>query len=181
MDRQYENDRDLGISVIDTYTHYVLEYLEQINKTSQLTMLDLVSLELSTSLRLGTIDPIGIGLQFDTYEPEKMRSTPGVRSDLFSRPLDKALLTDFFGGVSQVEVVGEEAIESHMMSTPAENLPRSSPGENKPKNMKPFAVKLKEPPSESDGVFSATIRAWAGAALIGLFVWWTTVNASRSS
>ena len=39
---QYENDKDLGISVIDTYTHYVLEYLEQINKTSQLTMQDLV-------------------------------------------------------------------------------------------------------------------------------------------
>ena len=39
---QYENDKDLGVSVIDTYTHYVLEYLEQINKTSQLTMQDLV-------------------------------------------------------------------------------------------------------------------------------------------
>lgn len=31
--------------MIDTYTHYVLEYLEQINKTSQLTMQDLVRLE----------------------------------------------------------------------------------------------------------------------------------------
>jgi phosphatidylinositol glycan class K len=47
---QYENDRDLGVSVIDTYTHYVLEYLEQINKTSQLTMQDLVRLENFLSL-----------------------------------------------------------------------------------------------------------------------------------
>jgi len=47
---QYENDKDLGISVIDTYTHYVLEYLEQINKTSQLTMQDLVRLEPFLSL-----------------------------------------------------------------------------------------------------------------------------------
>jgi len=47
---QYENDRDLGISVIDTYTHYVLEYLEKINKTSQLTMQDLVRLERFPSL-----------------------------------------------------------------------------------------------------------------------------------
>lgn len=30
--------------MIDTYTHYVLEYFEQINKTSQLTMQDLVRL-----------------------------------------------------------------------------------------------------------------------------------------
>lgn len=27
-----------------------------------------------------------------------------MRSDLFNRPLDETLLTDFFGGVSQVEV-----------------------------------------------------------------------------
>lgn len=40
---QYENDRDLGISVIDTYTHYVLEFMEGINKTSQTSMEDLVS------------------------------------------------------------------------------------------------------------------------------------------
>ena len=31
--------------MIDTYTHYVLEYLEKINKTSQLTMQDLVRSE----------------------------------------------------------------------------------------------------------------------------------------
>lgn len=38
-----------------------------------------------------------------------IRSTPGVRSDLFARPLDQTRLTDFFGGVSQVELcVGED-------------------------------------------------------------------------
>lgn len=36
--------------MIDTYTHYVLEYLEKINKTSQLTMQDLVRLERFLSL-----------------------------------------------------------------------------------------------------------------------------------
>ncbi len=39
---QYENDRDIGVAVIDTYTHYILEYMEGINKTSQATMQDLV-------------------------------------------------------------------------------------------------------------------------------------------
>lgn len=103
-----------------------------------------------------------------------MRSTPGVRSDLFPRPLDKALLTDFFGGVSQAEVMADEALESHMRSTPAENLPL------KPKVVKPFAVKHKEPSPDGDGVPSATIRAWAGAGLVGLLVAWTVISASRS-
>ena len=33
-----------------------------------------------------------------------IRSHPGVRSDLFRRPLDEARITDFFGGVAQPEV-----------------------------------------------------------------------------
>lgn len=39
---QYENDEDVGVSVIDSYTHFVLEYLEGINKTSTTSMKDLV-------------------------------------------------------------------------------------------------------------------------------------------
>ncbi|KAM5545531.1 hypothetical protein V8D89_000569 [Ganoderma adspersum] len=79
----YENDYDVGVAVIDTYTHYILEFMEGINKTSQTTMEDL----------------------FNTYDPVKIRSHPGVRSDLFKRPLHDALVTDFFGGVSQAEVL----------------------------------------------------------------------------
>ena len=33
-----------------------------------------------------------------------MHSNAGVRSDLFHRPLDETLVTEFFGGVSQVEL-----------------------------------------------------------------------------
>ncbi|KAF9648376.1 hypothetical protein BDM02DRAFT_3168591 [Thelephora ganbajun] len=157
----YENDRDLGVSVIDTYTHYVLEYLEQINKTSQLTMQDL----------------------FNIYEPQKMRSTPGVRSDLFARPLDRTLLTDFFGGVSQAEVMAEEAIESHMRSNVIEKTPHSSTDERKPKVVKPSAVRantLKSPSPKGDGIPSATLRAWGGAGLIGLFIAWIAIGAGRS-
>ena len=40
---QYENDYDIGVAVIDSYTHYILEFMEGINKTSQTTMEDLVS------------------------------------------------------------------------------------------------------------------------------------------
>ncbi|KAI8977725.1 peptidase C13 family-domain-containing protein [Trametes punicea] len=79
----HENDRDIGVAVIDSYTHYVLQFMEGINKTSQATMQDL----------------------FDTYDPEKINSHPGVRADLFPRSLRDALVTDFFGGVAQAEVL----------------------------------------------------------------------------
>ena len=41
---QYENDYDIGVAVIDSYTHHILEYMEGIDKTSQTSMQDLVSL-----------------------------------------------------------------------------------------------------------------------------------------
>ena len=39
---QYENDEEIGVAVIDSYTHHILEYLEGINKTSHASMKDLV-------------------------------------------------------------------------------------------------------------------------------------------
>lgn len=42
--------------------------------------------------------------QFDTFTYEIIGSTAGVRSDLYNRPLNEALITDFFGGVSDVEL-----------------------------------------------------------------------------
>ena len=49
---QYENDYDIGVAVIDSYTHYILEFMEGINKTSQTTMEDLVSPTVMPSYRL---------------------------------------------------------------------------------------------------------------------------------
>ncbi|KAF8679946.1 Peptidase C13 family [Rhizoctonia solani] len=82
---QHENDHDIGVAVIDSYTHYVLQYLEQINKTSKATMADL----------------------FANYDPVRIKSHAGVRSDLFNRPLSATKVTDFFGGVAQIEVLDE--------------------------------------------------------------------------
>ncbi|KAM0750442.1 hypothetical protein T439DRAFT_326408 [Meredithblackwellia eburnea MCA 4105] len=75
-------DNDIGVAVTDRYTHHVLTFLESINKTSKVTLQNL----------------------FDTFTFEVMHSNAGVRSDLFHRPLNETLLTDFFGGVSQVEL-----------------------------------------------------------------------------
>lgn len=43
--------------------------------------------------------------QFSKYNFKQIKSNAGVRSDLFPRPLERTLLTDFFGGVAQAEVV----------------------------------------------------------------------------
>ncbi|CAG8536955.1 9955_t:CDS:2 [Paraglomus occultum] len=75
-------DNEIGVAVIDRFTYYNLEFLEKIDMQSKATLKDL----------------------FETYDPAQMHSTPGVRSDLFRRPLDKVLVTDFFGNVQNVEL-----------------------------------------------------------------------------
>ena len=39
---QHANDNDIGVAVIDAFTHYILEFMEKINKTSQVSMQELV-------------------------------------------------------------------------------------------------------------------------------------------
>ncbi|CAO3611131.1 unnamed protein product [Cunninghamella blakesleeana] len=75
-------DYDIGVAVIDSFTYYNLDFLEKIDMTSNATLNDL----------------------FQTYDPVKIASHPGIRSDLFRRPLDKVKVTDFFGNVQNVEL-----------------------------------------------------------------------------
>ncbi|KAE8209934.1 hypothetical protein CF327_g6140 [Tilletia walkeri] len=78
----HHSDMDLGVAVIDRFTNHVLEYMEHINKTSEATMQNL----------------------FDTYDSDKFGSDAGVRTDLFRRHPSEVKITDFFGGVAQVEL-----------------------------------------------------------------------------
>lgn len=41
---QHENDYDIGVAVIDSFTHHILSIMEGIDKTSQTSMQDLVSI-----------------------------------------------------------------------------------------------------------------------------------------
>jgi len=147
----YENDDDLGISVIDTFTHYILEFMEGINKTSQTSMQDL----------------------FDIYEPRKIRSTAGVRSDLFQRPLSKTLITDFFGGVAQAELVSDTLTEDDYsydeeLITP----PPTSEGIFTPENST-----LQYPCQTPDRKGASNyLRAWGGLASIGVLVAFVTIS-----
>lgn len=84
-------DNDVGVAVIDRYTYYNLEFLENNvrDPTSQVTL----------------------GELFDSYEEEKIHSHPGIRYDLFpggERGARSRKIMDFFGNVQNVEV-GEGA------------------------------------------------------------------------
>ncbi len=46
---QHHNDMDIGVAVIDGFTHYILQYLETLGKSSKASLQDFVSIS-STSL-----------------------------------------------------------------------------------------------------------------------------------
>lgn len=82
-------DNDVGVAVIDRYTYYVLDFLEnQVREAgSKKTVGDL----------------------FDSYDEAKIHSNPGIRWDLFPGGEEggkERLLMDFFGNVQNVEVDG---------------------------------------------------------------------------
>ncbi|KAH9994711.1 peptidase C13 family-domain-containing protein, partial [Russula vinacea] len=134
----YENDDDVGVSVIDSYTHFVLDYLEGINKTSTTSMKDL----------------------FDKYDPEIIRSHPGVRSDLFHRPLEETLITDFFGGVAHAEVM-----DTDFMHDPSPLVPTSQDDSI-----------IKDEHSLTEVLL---LRAWGSVGIIGLVVALAILNTKR--
>ncbi|KAF9010266.1 peptidase C13 family-domain-containing protein [Cyathus striatus] len=143
----HSNDNDIGVAVIDAFTHYVLEFMEGANKTSHKTMQDL----------------------FDSYDAQKIGSHPGIRSDLFKRPLRNTLITDFFGGVAQAEVV--PALDDHLLATagggdinekePVTQL-RASPG---------MQAELGDTLGQSRNEWKA-LKAWTSVAVIGVLAGW---------
>lgn len=80
-------DNDVGVAVIDRYTYYNLEFLE--NQVRDLN------------------SPKTVGDLFDSYDYEKIHSHAGVRYDLFPGGAKEArsrLITDFFGNIQNVEI-----------------------------------------------------------------------------
>ncbi|KAJ2397782.1 glycosylphosphatidylinositol anchor biosynthesis, partial [Coemansia sp. RSA 2603] len=76
------HDYDLGVSVIDRFTYYNLEFFESVDMSTKQTMEELVS----------------------TYNTTLIGSHPGIRTDLFARKLSETYLTDFFGAVQNIEL-----------------------------------------------------------------------------
>ncbi|KAF8155499.1 peptidase C13 family-domain-containing protein [Crassisporium funariophilum] len=152
----HANDNDIGVAVIDAFTHYVLEFMEKINKTSQVSMQEL----------------------FDSIDVKKINSNPGVRSDLFKRPLDKTRITDFFGGVAQVEVLPPLGAMSSSVfletSTPGEG-PKAQVEVQVPQQKLSFP-QIPEPSSSFTALHHEwkTARAWVSVILIGVLFGWVT-------
>jgi phosphatidylinositol glycan class K len=74
-------DQDVGVSVVDRFTYYTLQFFENIDIHSNATLQSL----------------------FQSYAPSLLMSHMDYRADLFPRPLDKVLVTDFFGSVMGVK------------------------------------------------------------------------------
>ena len=93
-------DNDVGVAVIDRYTYYNLEFLE--NQVQ----------DLNSRKTVGDL--------FDSYDFEKIHSNAGVRYDLFPGGADAArsrLITDFFGNIQNVEVdrAKDSALEEELL------------------------------------------------------------------
>lgn len=126
--------------------------MEDINKTSHKTMQDL----------------------FNSYDVNKISSHAGVRSDLFNRPLDRALITDFFGGVAQVEVTPplsdstsppSPLFQGQDIPAPQQHVRQSRP------------IQLDDSPHAFTWfAASRELRAWSSAVAIGLLVGWVALR-----
>ncbi|XP_028667021.1 GPI-anchor transamidase [Erpetoichthys calabaricus] len=78
----HQPDLAIGVHLMDRYTFYLLEFLEDIHPASQSNMNDL----------------------FKVCPKSQCVSTPGHRTDLFQRNPNSVLITDFFGSVRKVEI-----------------------------------------------------------------------------
>ncbi|KAI0266554.1 peptidase C13 family-domain-containing protein [Gloeopeniophorella convolvens] len=154
----YENDNDVGVAVIDSYTHFVLEYLESIDKTSTASMQDF----------------------FDKYDAEIIRSHAGVRSDLFHRPLERTLLTDFFGGVAHAEVISTGPAENDTVSLYRSLETSGFDRQDLVSDTGSILLEeLNDVPSvatEGTDAFLRLLRAWGSVGIIGSLVTWVVFN-----
>lgn len=78
----HHSDVEIGVAVIDRFTYYTLEYLENVTSTSQSTLQDL----------------------FDSYTFDKIHSNVGISTELYNRDPKDVLLTDFFGNVQKTVI-----------------------------------------------------------------------------
>lgn len=134
-------------------------------------------------------------LQFDIFDPVKIHSTPGVRSDLFHRPLHQTLVTDFFGGVSQAEVLPPLLSSNNTTTTSYNKQEHQSPTSQHvsvkedvsdfPSTGKAYDTELlalvdsQVLQNTERGAFLRTLQAWSSIGLVGVLVGWVGFRARR--
>lgn len=75
-------DPTVGVALIDRFSNFQIQYLEEVDINSELTLADM----------------------FASYDPVDIESHPGIRDDLFKRPLSSVRVTDFFGNIQGAAV-----------------------------------------------------------------------------
>ncbi len=71
----FAQDQSVGLSLVDRFTHFALQFLERVGAASDATLAQL----------------------FATLDRAKLHSTAVPRTDLFKRRLRDVKITDFFG------------------------------------------------------------------------------------
>ncbi|XP_056120321.1 GPI-anchor transamidase [Rhinichthys klamathensis goyatoka] len=100
----HQPDLAIGVHLMDKYTFYLLEFLEEVHPASQANMNDL----------------------FKVCPQSQCVSTPGHRTDLFQRDPASVLITDFFGSVRKVEITKDTINLTSPLETP---MQRSGSGD----------------------------------------------------
>lgn len=122
-------------------------------------------------------------LKFSYYNFDKISSHPGVRSDLFKRPLNQTFITDFFGGVAQVEIT-PPPLQSVSTSAPPPPFPLSQ-NQNTPSPQEHDQYHEAEPrPNQlkDDSILNILftlpqeLRAWSSVVMMGLLAGWVTLR-----
>ena len=75
----FAQDSSVGLSLVDRFTHFSLQFLERVGAASHATLAQL----------------------FATLDREKLHSTAVPRTDLFKRRLRDVKITDFFGACAR--------------------------------------------------------------------------------
>ncbi|KAL5522350.1 GPI8 [Sanghuangporus baumii] len=147
----YENDNDIGVAVIDSFTHHILQFMEGINKTSHASMQDL----------------------FSTFDHRLIKSHAGVRADRFRRPLNEVRITDFLGGVAHVGILpeddgSEETVDSvEELGGHRQTLPQSASSRTN--------INATEPLERQSAEWRIT-RSWSAVAVLGGLAGWVVMS-----
>ncbi|TNN88534.1 GPI-anchor transamidase [Liparis tanakae] len=112
----HQPDLAIGVHLMDRYTFYLLEFLEDIHPSSKANMNDL----------------------FKVCPKSQCVSTPGHRTDLFLRDPGSALITDFFGSVRKVEIT----METINLTDPIEHVEQSFVNEERQKETYSYVDQL---------------------------------------
>lgn len=148
----HHSDVDVGVAVIDRYTYHHLEFMERF-------------------VRDGNSNAT-LAQQFAYVDADKCHSTPGVRTDLFHRDLESVKITDFFGGVSAVDVTANRGTQAPYRPSSSSSSPKTPINAEshhvKPQGTMGTATTKEETPFEKNTFGSVALLATLLALYLGV-------------